>query len=239
MDAIAICNMPFSVGDMQKERNPSYFRNKVLLQFRSKQNIEFLRNFFIKKIQPGANKDSLLKNLENAMLSFSRSDGRALDILASDPIVSRGEKLSFWRELRRLNHAFYEDHINVSQLAKEPYHINMFNADSLHPPGFENFNARHDGVSMNDDDDEPWSVGNPHRSTEMAMAEYWGENNVESTSKVDSIGHAYGNTSRQRFMRYESIPVWQRTGRREYDTDIRETLGSSALELDSQTRRWE
>lgn len=238
MDSIAICNMPFSMGNSQKERHPSYFRNKILLQFRSKENIDFLRNFFIKNIKPSASKDSLLKNLEDAMLSFSRSDGRALDILASDPIVSRSEKLSLWRELRRLNHAFYEDHINISQSAKEPYHVSMFVADSLRPPGLEHLNGRHDGVSMNDDD-EPWSAGNPHRSTEMAMAEYWGENNVASTTKVNSIGHAYGDTSRQRFMRYETIPVWQRNGRRAHDTDIQETLGSSALELDSQTRRWE
>lgn len=41
-----------------------------------------------------------------------------------------------------------------------------------------------------------------------------------------------------RFMRYPKIPLWQQYGERNYEYDIRETLGQAPIELDSQVRRW-
>ncbi len=104
-----------------------------------------------------------------------------------------------------------------------------------------------------DPDDWGWDQGDPHRTAEQAMAEYWGEGVTESTrlGAQEVGGEAYGDhyawgdrwrdNGGSRFMRYESVPFWQHTSRHldTVDRDIEETLGSAARELDSQVRRWD
>jgi hypothetical protein len=102
----------------------------------------------------------------------------------------------------------------------------------------------------NNDEDMPWRSGNPNCSAEDAILEYWGDNNVASETTLGSatvVGisngdlRAFGSTwldnGGSRFMRYESIPFWQKGGREGYELDISETLGSSALELGGHVRR--
>ena len=84
------------------------------------------------------------------------------------------------------------------------------------------------------------------------MAEYWGDGWTVSetqTGAPETMGQAYGSryawgnswqeNGGTRFMRYESIPFWQRGGREGYEYDIEETLGTAARELDGPVRRWD
>ncbi len=101
--------------------------------------------------------------------------------------------------------------------------------------------------------DEAWSMGNPNRLPEQAMAEYWGEGKVPTgrtyQGEEDQTGTAYGslyswgNTWQQnggtRFMRKPAIPFWQRLSREGADYDIEETLGTAARETDGLVRRWD
>jgi hypothetical protein len=121
----------------------------------------------------------------------------------------------------------------------------MFVSDSLRPPGLEHLNGpgplhalREDQGArpheqLTDDDifiygeaDEPWSRGNPNRSSEQALAEYWGDGQVATDSAPESRkgpqaygdAYAWGDTWREnggtRFMRRETIPFWQQGGAR-------------------------
>ncbi len=150
----------------------------------------------------------------------------------------------------------------------EPYHYRMFTADSLRPPGHESLNGAGPLYEILEDqvvasrarqqpldpgvasDDWNWDGGNPHRTPEQALAEYWGEGRVESTALGSHTGGAsnldhYGQgplwreTGGTRFMRYPTIPIWQNLSRaREYDHEIEETLGAGGRECDNHVRRW-
>jgi len=101
-------------------------------------------------------------------------------------------------------------------------------------------------------DDWGWDNGNPNRTPEEALAEYWGEDHVESSTlgSTEVGGEAYldrygqGSQWREnngtRFMRYEGIPRWQHTAGAldGIDRDIDETLGTGSRELDNHVRRW-
>ncbi len=101
-------------------------------------------------------------------------------------------------------------------------------------------------------DDDPWRLGNPNRTPEEAMAEYWGEDRVLSDTTLGALetgGQVYesrygAGTKWQehnggRFMRYETIPFHQKLSREGADYDIEETLGSAGRELDAHVRRWD
>jgi hypothetical protein len=106
-------------------------------------------------------------------------------------------------------------------------------------------------------DDWAWSNGNPGRTAEEALAEYYGEDQIDSDVKLrgDQSGttkdaEAYierygrGESWREnggtRFMRYPSIPFYQNLSRgREYDREIDETLGLGSRETDNHVRRFD
>ena len=103
-----------------------------------------------------------------------------------------------------------------------------------------------------DPDDAGWDPGNPNRTPEQAVAEYWGEDHVESSAlgaaeiggETNGERYAQGPLWREnggtRFMRYEGIPFWQNLSRgREYDRDIEETLGTGSREQGAHVRRWD
>lgn len=103
-----------------------------------------------------------------------------------------------------------------------------------------------------DPDDWGWDSGNPNRTPEEALAEYWGEDRVESSTlgatevggeaHIDRYGQGdqWRENAGTRFMRYPTIPIWQNLSRgREYDRDIDETLGTGSRELDNHVRRWD
>ena len=102
----------------------------------------------------------VLATLHDAVMSFSEGEGAAYDILLSDPVAQRGggrPAVGLWDEVRRLNRTFYEDRLSflrdqahiIERRAprdgvsedEEPYHMRMFIADSLRPPGLEHLNA--------------------------------------------------------------------------------------------------
>ena len=100
--------------------------------------------------------------------------------------------------------------------------------------------------------DAPWSEGRANRTPEAAIAEYWGDDWASSDTmigsteqagvaygSIDSWGNHWKENGGTRFMRYESIPFWQKGGREGYDYDIEETLGTAGRELDNDVRRWD
>ena len=100
--------------------------------------------------------------------------------------------------------------------------------------------------------DAPWSAGQVNRTPEAAVAEYWGDSWAATDTvvgateqagvaygSIDSWGNHWRENGGTRFMRYESIPFWQKGGRVGYDYDIEETLGTAGRELDSNVRRWD
>jgi hypothetical protein len=286
-------------------RTPVRFRDRVLAQFRSPQNLAYLRDLFARRVPAGPLRSFTLATLHDALLEYSGGEGRALEVLASDPVAQRGAlrpAVGLWDEVRRLNRAFYEDRLaflreqahNIERRAPrdgvseddEPYHMRMFVSDSLRPPGLEHLNTpgplyalREDqstwtprqrrerfaaaAASREDPDtsadiflygeaDAPWSRGNPNRTPEQAVAEYWGDDRTASetmTGAPELMGQAYGEASAwgdawrenggTRFMRRETIPFWQQGGREGYDYDIEETLGTASRELDGHVRRWD
>lgn len=289
-------------------RTPMRFRERVIAQFRSPQNVGYLRALFAKRVFAGHLRDFALSTLEDAVWAYSEGEGRAYDVLLSDPIAQRGRdsrSVSLWSELRRLNRAFYEDrmaflreqyHIINPQVPRdgvsedeESYAMRMFISDSLRPPGLEHLNTPGPLYALREDqstwvpqqvpaghregfqggqsqpaaavdnevypygqEDAPWSGGDPNRTPEQAMAEYWGDNKTVSqtmTGAPETMGQAYGDqyawgdswqeNGGTRFMRYESVPFWQKGGREGIDYDIEENLGTSARELDNHVRRWD
>lgn len=101
-------------------------------------------------------------------------------------------------------------------------------------------------------DDIPWSVGNPNRSAEQAIAEYWGDNHVASDTIIGSTefagikngdifawGPDWKKNGGSSFMRYPTIPFWQQGGREGIDSDIDETLGVGIFDSGNHVRGWD
>ncbi len=156
-------------------RTPIRFRNRVILAFRAPANLAYLRTLFRTAVPAGALRDFALQTLDDAVYTFSEFEGRAHDVLWSDPVARRGAlrpAVGLWDEVKRLNRVFYEERLSVLRdharmieaggdedarrdgrphrpVAQddnidgddEPYHIRMFEADSLRPPGLEHLNS--------------------------------------------------------------------------------------------------
>lgn len=299
----------------ERARTPARAHDRVLAIFRGVENLAYLRTLLSKHTLAGAQRRFALDTLEEAAHSFCESGGRGYDVLASDPEARRGAAdrgTGIWPEVQRLNRAFFEERrAAVRAVAShlepgpprdghgdddEPYHMRMFIADSLRPPGLEHLNgpgphhelredqatARREGFAGSrstgargtgraaggdfdgrDSDaflygeaDAPWGAGDPLRSPEEAVAEYWGDNWAASETRLardrtrdgaayETHGdrYAWGDSWREnggtRFMRREGIPFWQKGGREGYDRDIEETLGTAGRELDNHVRRWD
>lgn len=96
--------------------------------------------------------------------------------------------------------------------------------------------------------DAPWSDGNPQRTPEQAVFEYWGDDGRMATEDGVAWEGAYGDdfnwgdwsqSTGTRYMRYETIPFWQKGGHDGYELDIEETLGVLMRETDNPVRRWD
>ncbi len=299
----------------ERARTPVRFRDRVILAFRAPVNLDYLRQQLRKRLGP-AQAGYALDALPDAVELFASGEGRALDMLQSDPIARRGGQrpaLDMWAEVRRLNRAFVGDRVAAARDAArlvrpglprdgqadddEPYEMRMFIADSLRPPGLEHLNTPGPLYELREDqamfraptprerfeakrlgakrppprappkrapksappvepsdrpDEDPWRAGDPNRTPEEAMAEYWGDERAATDTTLgapDRAGQAYGDAyswgdrwrenGGTRLMRYESIPFWQRGPREGCDTDIEETLGAGGRELDSCVRRWD
>jgi len=272
-------------------RQSNRFKQRVVLQFRSPENVRYLCSLISDRLPRGEIRDFALKTLHSDILDFSRSDGRIYDLLDSDSLAQRGAArgaVSLWGEVRRINLAFYEDRLaffntlqNTPRNVKsntplhdgiydddEQFHMRMFIADSLRPPGLEHLNTPGPLYELREDqstwipeqkddflipvEDAPWRPGNANRTPEEAQAEYWGDNWAATETTIGApelTGVAYGDqygwgnswkeNGGTRFMRYETIPFWQKGGREGYDYDIEETLGTASRELDGHVRRWD
>lgn len=97
--------------------------------------------------------------------------------------------------------------------------------------------------------DAPWSAGNPDRTPEQAVFEYWNDDGKAATDDgvawdgADGDGVSWGHWSGSNGSRFDrwggEIPFWQKGGRDGYDLDIEETLGTAARETDNPVRRWD
>lgn len=251
-------------------RTPARPRERVLALFRSPQNLAYLRGLFELEAPPGPLRRFALETLVDSVYAFEDGGG----LIASDPLAQRGDArpaADLWGEVRRLNLAFFEyrmrflrDHtplLTGREGEAEPYHFRMLTADSLRPPGLSHLNGPGplyailedqvlEGASPRENpSDGGWSRGDPHRTPERALAEYWGEGRVETATPpgstetyIDRYGEGphWRENFGTRFMRYPSIPIWQNLSRgREYDRDIDETLGTGPREMGNPIRRWD
>lgn len=183
-------------------RTPARFRDRVIAQFRSPQNVAYLRELFEQRVPRGPLRQHALATLHDAVLNFSGGEGRALDVLQSDPVAQRGAgrpAFSLWNEVRRLNRAFYEDrlsflrdqaHIIDSRAPRdgisedgEPYHMRMFISDSLHPPGLEHLNTPGPLYALREDQ----STWTPRRRAEAFAAGRGGD------ADADADAYLYGD----------------------------------------------
>jgi hypothetical protein len=279
-NTIAAGDGQWGLAGPEAARTPPRFRAQVVALFRSPQNARYLRELFERTAPAGPPRAYMRATLHDALFEFSSGAGRALDIVSSDPVAVRGAArpaTDLWAEVRRLNRAFHEDRMAFlreqahmfegrAQAPRpggddsEPYHVRMFEADSLRPPGLEHLNSPGPLHALLEDqlgEDAAWSRGDHGRTAEQAMAEYWGDGRVESSAvgahshvcPRAHVGAAYGGANTwgdawkenggTRFMRREKIPFWQRGGREGYDHDVEETLGSGDRELGGQVRRWD
>ena len=105
-------------------------------------------------------------------------------------------------------------------------------------------------TSMDINDDIPWSTGNPNRSAEQAIAEYWGDNKVSSDTIIGSTefagvtdgditswGRNWKKNNGSAFMRYKTIPFWQKGGREGMDYYMDEGIGGM-FDTDTHVRGW-
>lgn len=218
-------NMDF----MEDSRTPTRFKQRVVAQFQSNTNVKYLQDLFTQQVSDISLRSKILSTLWDAVYEFN-----SLEILMSDPLARRGAALSHWAEVRRLNRIFYKQRLDAYKIMDEPYHVRAFESDSLYPPGLEHLNvsglaglensglAGPEGGGLagpENGEDAAWDDGDPNRTAEQAMAEFY---------QISA-----GDTS-QRIMRYEHPPIWQRTGDRHHDMDA-EVLSDS---FDSQKRRW-
>ncbi|HVE12390.1 MAG TPA: hypothetical protein VNI01_03260 [Elusimicrobiota bacterium] len=186
--AVALRVCPDGRRSMEGARTPIRFRDRVLAQFRSPENERYLRGLLAGRMPRGGARALVLSTLGDALYTFAEKEGRALDVLLSDPTAQRGRgrgAVSLWDEVRRLNLAFAEDRLRfareqAAQLAPrpefagkfsprdgvsaddEPYHYRMFVSDSLRPPGLEHLNTPGPLYALREDQ-STWNRPRPAR----------------------------------------------------------------------------
>ncbi len=198
--------------------------------------------------------------------------GRAEEVAADDPTARRG-RTDAHGELRRLNAAFLlAARSGAAETSAESALYDMFERDSLRPPGFESLNegclwggapgtvrtpARYArGASHWDDEEAPWDEGDPDRTAEEAVAEYYGEFAVDSHSITQrardrlaargAVGFSGPRTDAYiaenaptRLERRPGFPWYQYSNERtkHHERDVEETLGQGLREADQPARR--
>lgn len=325
-------------------RVPERLHTRAIALFRAPANVSYLRALLGEALAAAPRaRAQTLATIHDAVYDWSSGEGRAYDVLASDghALRARGRALDAWAEVRRLNLAFASERLAEARGVErvlaygpgagardgvddddEPYHMRMFTADSLRPPGLEHLNDAGPLYAIREDRAEwaaqrppplpwappreaprapqhtregfaargpagPWPPGTesggprglplaplsgsadgvslfgspsgaargdwgaPNRLPEEAVAEYWGSAPPSRTAigAPERAGRTYGESSSwgaawaenggSRFMRYETIPFWQRGGERAYEADIEETLGTYPREMGGHVRRWD
>ena len=97
--------------EAEAAKTPIRFRDRILLQFRTPQNVKYLQKLFATKVPAGKLRDFAVETTEDAVLNFGGGFNRGSDILMSDELARRGftrRAADFWSEVRRLNREFYD-----------------------------------------------------------------------------------------------------------------------------------
>lgn len=254
------------MNNRENARVPVNFRTRVINQFISPQNIDYLRDVFKKNIPPSNDMLKItLESLIENVYSFSRT--RAFDVLNSDPIARRGAytpALNFWDEVKRLNNTFYMERMRFIHEIRprrsaeddqdEPYHMRMFVSDSLRPPGLEHMNGPGPLYEIREEQaswENLWrsrggDVGarNRQHATANTIEESWLTNQPDEAISTYGDIYAWGDNWREnggtRAMRYEEIPFWQILNRRNgMEKNIEETLGTAGREFEAPVRGWD
>ncbi len=106
-------------------RTPIRFKQRVIEQFLSVQNYEFLYKTLLSL--SFSNKKYVLSTLRQAMYDF-----KAIEIMDSDNRNLRGISMSAIDELKRLNAAFIQNRLVSSKFSEhDSYQMEMFNNDSM------------------------------------------------------------------------------------------------------------
>jgi hypothetical protein len=257
---------------MEKIRIPLRYKQRIVLQFKSANNVNYLFNNIKHNFPNNRQKDFILRTLPDIVETFANTFGYIYDFADSDSVAIRGFNSASGNiksEISRLNRQFY---IYCMKLSKnlhtlnkkaeyeyddEPYHMRMFIADSLRPPGLEHLNGpgplyeiKEDQRSFSrhylSDNDEPWDIGRHNRTAEEALSEYFGGDNRIGTALGftefggdKNLNQNWKKNNETRFMRYETIPFWQMGGHEGYELDIEDTLGQAPIELGGHVRRWD
>lgn len=337
--------------DFLATRAPPQFYDQVLNQFRSPQNVSYLYDTLRRVLGPGRMGALPLATLRDAAFRWATSYGPGITMMEADYAGRRGAQngaAEFWSEVRRLNTAFLRHQAGLitryeprgqgprapgvsgdvvrdaddEQNAAGDFAYQMFEADSLRPPGMEHLNgpgplwgileeqsaytpagvvsgaqafsqvgpqdgppgthwfpapgarerfaagpasgapalltpqeASLYGVQALAPEDSPWSAGNPNRTPEQALAEYWGDDKVSTQTMLGSASvqgakelDLYGRGPRwqqnggSRYMRYPQIPFWQHLKREGADrgTDtFQQSTGTQMRESGNPVRGWD
>lgn len=111
---------------------PKKFEAAVLNQFQSAENISYLSYYL--------NRPDV--DVAQNVINFVPI---AQDLLLNPSVLQTNK--DFWSEVKRLNTNFVNYMMSAQRLdvgGRESYHLQMFQADSLYPPGHERLNERHE-----------------------------------------------------------------------------------------------
>ncbi|GFR88946.1 hypothetical protein ElyMa_002530700 [Elysia marginata] len=249
-------------------------RAHLIDTFRSPQNVAYLRKLFAQQTPPGALRRFALETLEDSVYSFEwDTDFGYSGPTAQRGGSSMQPTNTFWRRVGRLNLIFFKSRMRflwdkAALIAgragdEEHLHYRLFLEDSLHPPGLEELNgvgpllaasgggkpsfSTTEGSAPFGLSDQAWSEGDPLRTPEKALAEYWGEAHVESSTTSAAEDRVYiDRHGRLREKAAESwpgrhtpkIPIWRNLsrGRHGYDREFNKAGGCEMLE--SHVRKW-
>lgn len=156
-------------------RTPGRFRDRVLLQFTSAENIRYLTG-------------RLAAPADTAVARFAAE--RALEILEDDPSVYRGSAPDFWAEVKRLNRAFVDEE-KSSAPAPDPWEYAEFMRESYHGlnddgpiAGLARKSEREGWRPMRYESIPFWQCSGHRRQHEKDIAETLGNNFTEYGSHV-------------------------------------------------------
>jgi hypothetical protein len=152
-------------------RHPISFRERILAEFRSPQNVRHIINAIRTVLPEGGQRDRAIQTLHMAVGAYGSTSGQGGALIDSDPLGLRGCATgggNLIEELKHLNQAFLHQHLRhvmeggrtagvpilpgdsnpaVSTFGPgaptegEDLAYRLFEADSLRPPGLENLNG--------------------------------------------------------------------------------------------------
>ena len=202
-------------------------------QFRSIQNIQYLRKLFTRKCT-GTELFYILNTLD---LSIKTFDAKAA-LRFNNKLLSLPTAPDFWSKVKYLNYEFYKLKLSTSKFGlglSKSYESTLFD-ECLKPKGYEHLNDEilydtnneqfDDTISGDDSDDGSDTISdikNNYRPLSHNLTK--SQKNIIKDSKTFNV-------------KWREIPFWRRTKRGHLEKDIDETLGYAPRELPTQLRKW-